>query len=208
MFCSSGNNVPNRQSTRSVADLQRGRVRLPSLDEASNARMYFSMPGTVLGGHKNYKVRISCEQVHQQVQQEPTVEKAELLGLDYPHSHENYEKHKFDIPWPWVSIPIILPEYTGKWPGPARALYNQEDRSVCAVIYHDVTLDLYVHPSGKVSTWHPFSAAVLETIPMNSAGSKACGSNGMGTFTPVVGSNGEDPEWPSLGSGRSKDTSA
>jgi len=159
MSRSPGSNVPNCQSAGlySKAHLRLRTVQLPPPVENIGGRWYFNLPGSAIERHYLTEVRIPHALVHEEVKAAPTLAMAQRTGLNFPHSYHNIEKLANRIPEPRVSVEIMAPEYLGTWPGPLRAVYNENDRSRFILMYHDKT-----RPRLQSSKWHPFSPAVLK----------------------------------------------
>ncbi|KAK0750262.1 hypothetical protein B0T18DRAFT_389714 [Schizothecium vesticola] len=132
-------------------------VQLPSPVENIGDRKYFSLPGSAIECDDLAEVRIPYASVHEKVKAAPTLAMAQTMGLKFPHSYYSVRELADGIPEPWVSVEIMAPEYLGIWPGPLRALYNENDRSRFVLMYHDKT-----RPRRPHSRWYPFSAAVLK----------------------------------------------
>lgn len=169
MSCSPGNNGPEDQTTvpfYSQVHLPSGKVELslrsrtvevPSQVENVHRHGYFILPGSVIDLDDSIKIYIPYATVHEKVKDAPTLAMASQMGWLHPHSYHNKEELAGGILSPWASIPIAVPGYRHPGAGPARAVYNENDRSTFILIFHDKRI-----PLRQGSKWHDFSRAVLK----------------------------------------------
>lgn len=169
MSCSPGNNGPEDQSTvplysqvhlpssKFELSLRSRTVEVPSQVENVHRNGYFILPGSVIDLDDSIKIDIPYATVHEKVKDAPTLAMASQMGWLHPHSYHNKEELDGGILSPWASIPIVVPGYRHPGAGPARAVYNENDRSTFILIFHDKRI-----PLRQGSKWHDFARAVLK----------------------------------------------
>lgn len=178
MSCSPGNNGPEDQSTAplySQVHLPSGKVELPLRSRTAQLSLrprtvgvpsqvenvhrhgYFILPGSVIDLDDSIKIHIPYPTVHEKVKATPTLAMASQMGWLHPHSYHNKEELAGGILSPWASIPIAVPGYRHPGAGPARTVYNENDRSTFILIFHAKRI-----PLRQGSKWHDFSRAVLK----------------------------------------------
>lgn len=150
-------NVQLRLPPRSTQlSLRSKTVKVPSSVENIHDHGYFILPGSVIDLNDSIKIRIPYATVHEKVKDAQTLAMAKQMGRSHPHLYHNKEEVAGGILSPRASIPIEVPGYHGPGVGPARAVYNENDRSTFVLIFHDKRI-----PLREGSKYPDFSRAVL-----------------------------------------------
>ncbi|KAK1833484.1 hypothetical protein QBC39DRAFT_329083 [Podospora conica] len=123
----------------------------------------FTFPGSVIDREKS--AHVSYLKALEVAKGAPSVGNPDTIGRKtYPHEFSNHEGLEIKVsgidlqapvqtPVLWVIYPIRVPEYQGPDPGPLRVLYDENTRTVCALIYHIIN---------EGEEGRPFAAATLE----------------------------------------------
>lgn len=174
------NTIPVHQYTGLDLETETGvlsnEIQLPSLVRDIDNSNYFVIPGYAVGKPDQATVTIPYAEVQKQVAAAPSLRSSRQANRKYPEPFANHERLALDIKMPWVSYPIKVEGDQTPPPGAVRAVYNEKDRSLCCLMFHDKMSKIW-----KSSLkYAPFSLAtkVFNAAPKGSQASRAGGSSG------------------------------